>query len=137
MNKEDIPLNEIIAYKHQKTASVMVWTGVTSTGEKTPHIEERAKINQHVYLNMLKEQLVPWINASFRKSGITLQQYGAIPHTANFVQEWCKKNFCGFLDKEVMASIFTRFKSDGLHCLEYSGQQCLLVLSPKCYVIKS
>ena len=34
VNKEDIPLNERIAYKRQKPASVMVWVGVTSTGEK-------------------------------------------------------------------------------------------------------
>ena len=34
VNKENIPLNERIAYKRQKPASVMVWVGVTSTGEK-------------------------------------------------------------------------------------------------------
>ena len=54
MNKEDIPLNEWIAYKHHKPASVMVWVGVASKCEKTPFIfiKEGAKINQHVYLNM-------------------------------------------------------------------------------------
>ena len=37
--KEGIPLNEQIAYKHQKQASVMVWAGVCSTGEKnSPHL---------------------------------------------------------------------------------------------------
>ena len=47
VSKDDITLNEWIAYKHQKTASVMVWAGVTSTGEKTPLIvnEEGVKIN--------------------------------------------------------------------------------------------
>ena len=69
VNKEDIPLNERIAYKHQKAVSVMVWAGVTSTGEKTPliFVEEGVKVNQQL------EQLVPCINAAFRGSGITLQ----------------------------------------------------------------
>ena len=69
--------------------SVVVLGGVTSTGEKTPliFIDERLKISQHAYLNMLKEQLVPWINATSKESGITLQQDGASFHTANLVQE--------------------------------------------------
>ena len=98
VNKEDIPLNERINYKCQKPASVMVWAGVTSTSEKTPliFIEEGAKINQHVYLNMLNEQLVPCINASFKESGTTIQQDGATSHTVNLVQEWCNKNMTGF-----------------------------------------
>ena len=52
----DIPLNERITYKRKKLASVVVWAGVTSTGEKTrlTFIEEGVKINQDVYLNMLK-----------------------------------------------------------------------------------
>ena len=67
---------ERIAYERPKSASVMVWAGVTLTGDKTPliFIEERVKINRHVHLNMLKEQL---------ESGITFQQDGATPHTAN------------------------------------------------------
>ena len=63
-------------------------------------IEEVVKIDQHVYLNMVKEQLVPWINATFKESGITLQQDGATSHTANLVQEWCNKNMAGFWTKE-------------------------------------
>ena len=92
----------------------MVWAGATSTGEKTPSIfiEEGVKINQHVYLNMLKEQLVPWINATSKEPGTTLQQDGATSYTANLVQEWCNKNMGGFLDKRVIASFFTGFNSD-------------------------
>ena len=46
----------------------MVWAGVTSTGEKTSliFIEEGVKTNQQVYLKLLKEQLIPWINRTFR-----------------------------------------------------------------------
>ena len=97
VNKDDIPLNERLMFQKQKPASVMVWGGVTSTGEKTPliFIEEGVKVNQHVYLKMLKEKLVPWIDVTFREDGITLQQ-GATSHTANLVQEWCKENMAGF-----------------------------------------
>ena len=50
MNKKDIPLNERIAYKCQKLASIMVRPGVSSTGENTPLvlIEEGPKCDQHV-----------------------------------------------------------------------------------------
>ena len=89
VNKDDIPLNERLMFQRQKPASVMVWGGVTSTGEKTPliFIEERVKVNQHVYLKMLKEKLVPWIDVTFREDGITLQQDRATSQIANLVQE--------------------------------------------------
>ena len=89
--KGDIPVNEQIAYQRQKTASVMVWAGVTSTSEKTPliFIEEGLKINQHVYLKLLKGQLIPWINRAF-ETGITLQQGTATSYIANVFQDRCK-----------------------------------------------
>ena len=55
-------------------------------------------------MNMLKEQLVSWINVTFRKSGITLQQDGATSHTTNLVQKWCNKNMAGFWAKELWPS---------------------------------
>ena len=90
VNKEVIPLYKRIAHKRQNPASVMVWAGVTSTGGKTPltFIEDGVRINQHVYLNMLKEQLVPCIDAIIKKYGNTLQHDVATSHTANLVQEW-------------------------------------------------
>ena len=98
VNKSDIPLNGRLMFRGQKSASVMVWAGVTSTGEKTPLIliEEAVKVNQHVYLNLSRNKLVPWINTTFGESGIILQQDGATSHTANRVQEWCKRNMTGF-----------------------------------------
>ena len=89
-------------------------------GERTPIIliEDGVRINQHVYLIMLNDQLVPWVNATFQECGITLQQDGATSNTANLVQERCNKKMTGFLDKGVMAS-FKGFKSDRLCCLEY------------------
>ena len=70
MKKSDIPLNDRLVFRRQKLASVMVWAGVTSTEEKTPLIciEEGGKVNQHMYLDLLKNKLVPWINATFGES---------------------------------------------------------------------
>ena len=55
VNKSDIPLNDRLLFRRQKSASVMVWAGVTSTGEKTPliFIEEGVNVDQHVYLDLL------------------------------------------------------------------------------------
>ena len=71
--------------------------------KKTPliFIEEGVKIDQHVCLNTMKGQLVPWINPTFMECGITLQQNRATSHTANLVQEWCNKKMVGFWTKEL------------------------------------
>ena len=55
-NKSDIPLNDKLMFRRPKLASVMVWVVVTFTGEKTSliFIEEGVKVNQHVYLDLLK-----------------------------------------------------------------------------------
>ena len=51
------------SFRRQKPASVMVWAGFTSTGLNTPLIlmDAGVKINQLVYLNMLKDELVLWV----------------------------------------------------------------------------
>ena len=87
----------------KKPASVAVWASVTLTGEKIPLIliEEVVEISQHAYLNILREKLVPWINAAFKESSITLQQDGAKSNTANRVQERCNRNVAGFWTKEL------------------------------------
>ena len=60
--------------QRQKLASVMVWGGVVATGLKTPlvFIDEGIKIDKDTYLNFLKENLLPLINSTFGKGGITL-----------------------------------------------------------------
>ena len=55
-HKEDILLNEQIAYKCQKPVSVIVWSVVTPL----IFIKEGVQINQYVYPNMLREILVPY-----------------------------------------------------------------------------
>ena len=90
-------------FRRQKPASVMVWAGLTFTGEETLliFIEEGIKVNQHVYLDLLKNKLVPWINATLGETGSILQQDGSTSHTANRVQDWCKRNTTGFWLKEL------------------------------------
>ena len=102
-NKQGIPLNNRLMFQRQKPASVMDWAGVASTGEKTSlfFIEEGVKVNQHMYLELLGDKLVPWVNTTFGESGITVQQDGATSHTASLVQEWCKRYMVGFLPKEL------------------------------------
>jgi len=102
-NKNSIPVEQRTSFRRQKPASVMVWAGVTSTGLKTPliFIDEGVKINQHVYLNMLKDKVVPWVENVVGNDGITLQQDGATSHTARMVQDWCKDNFRAFWPKDL------------------------------------
>ena len=52
---------------------------------------EGVKINQHVYLEMLKEKLVPWIDAKVGEDGITHQKDGATSHTAILFRNGVKK----------------------------------------------
>ena len=54
-----------------------------------------------MYLDLLKNKLIPWINATFVESGIILQQDGATSHTANRVLEGCKRNMTGFWPNEL------------------------------------
>ena len=69
MNKADVPLNKSIAHKRQKPACLTDWACLILTGKRTPiiFIDEGANMNQHDYQNMLKEQLIPWINATFKE----------------------------------------------------------------------
>ena len=81
----------------------MVWAGVTSSGLKTPliFIDVGVKINQHVYLDMLKHKVFAWVQKAMGETGITFQQDGATSHTAKKVQDWYKSNFKSFWTKEL------------------------------------
>lgn len=64
---------------------------------------------------MLKEQFIPWINAIFKNSGITLHQYETTSYTAYLI----KDPYIEFLDKRVLASFITRLKYYEFYCLDY------------------
>lgn len=97
-----VHIGEKSFFQTQKPASVMVWAGVSSCGKKSPliFIPEGVKVNQHVYLDMLKSQVLPWIEGEVWEGSYCFQQDGASSHTAKLVQEWCKKNFEHFWAKE-------------------------------------
>ena len=102
-NKGSVPIKLRTSFRRQKPASVMVWAGVTSNGLKPPFIfvEDGVKVNQHVYLDMLKNRVLPWINSLPGNQAVTLQQDGATAHTAKMVHAWCKDNFKSFWPKEL------------------------------------
>uniref|UniRef100_A0A0K2USB7 Putative LOC100197594 [Hydra vulgaris] n=1 Tax=Lepeophtheirus salmonis TaxID=72036 RepID=A0A0K2USB7_LEPSM len=60
---EDIPLNDRIVFRSQNSVLVMVWVGFTFCRIKTPliFIPEDVKVNRAVYLDMLRSQVLPWI----------------------------------------------------------------------------
>ncbi|KAF2345736.1 Heat shock factor (HSF)-type DNA-binding, partial [Trinorchestia longiramus] len=89
-NIENLPAGQCISFQRHKPASVMVWAGVTSCGQKTPlvFIQQGVKVNQHVYLVMLKDTVVLWVRKTFRDSGGTPQQDRATSHTAKLVQSF-------------------------------------------------
>ena len=72
----------------------MGWAGVTSCGQKTPliFIEGLVKVDQHIYLPILKDKVLLWVKKSMGNSGVTLQQDVTTSHTAKIVQSWCKEN---------------------------------------------
>ena len=101
-----VPVERRSSFRRQKPPSVMVWAGATSKGLKTPLIFiEGVKINQTVYRRMLEEKVLPWVQEVVGEQGVTLQQDGATSHTANSVQAWCRCNFKGFWEKELILLI--------------------------------
>ena len=90
--------------------------GVTSIDLKTSiFIDEGVKVNQHVYLCMLQEKLIPLFQKNMKKTGITLQQDGATSHSAKKVQAWFKENF-----KRVVVLQFLQSQPDRFQNLAHS-----------------
>ena len=44
-------------------------------------------MNQHVFLNMLEDKVVPWVSKVIGDEGIILQQDGATSHSTRMIQE--------------------------------------------------
>ena len=80
-----------------------LWCGrwLRPIGQKSPliFVEDGVKINQHVYLDMLKNKVLPWVDTLPGDESVTLQQNGAAARTAKLVQAWCKENFKSFWSK--------------------------------------
>lgn len=99
--KSEIPMEKKAVVRKQGVASVMVWAGVTCCGKKTPliFIDKGVKINKDVYLAMLRDDVLPWLEREFGDTPYVVQQDGASSHTAKVVQEWCAENFSGIWPK--------------------------------------
>lgn len=100
--RKGIPYNKLRALGRQGVASVMVRAGVTSDGRKTPlsFIEEGVKVDQAVYLNLLSEEVMPWVKNEYGEAPILFQQDGAPSDTAKVVQAFCRDQFAAFWAKE-------------------------------------
>ena len=123
-NVKDIPKEHRISFRHQKPASVMVWAGITSSGLKTPliFIEEGVKINQHVYLGLLRDQVVSWVQSTIGDGGLTLQRRSGLPQCQNGL-ELLQRAFQRILAKGPLASFFSESQTNGLWNLVHLGAE--------------
>ena len=89
-------------FRRQKPASVMVWAAVGSDGSKSPlvFIDQGVKVNSEVYVKMLEEKVLPWLQKTYR-NGYVFTQDGAPAHTAAQTQAWCTENLSSFWSKEM------------------------------------
>lgn len=62
---------------------------------------EGAKINKDVYLELLCDQLLPWLQAVYRDAPYTFSQDGAPARTVHTIQNWSKENFPDFWPKKL------------------------------------
>ena len=102
-NKKDIALEDRAVFRRQKPQSVMVWAGVITDERKTPliFIEEGVKVNKDVYLALLKDEVLPWLQSEHFDAPYVFTQDGAPAHNANIVQAWCSENFPAFWNKSM------------------------------------
>ncbi len=102
-NIRDVPVGQKSILRRQGPAAVMVWVTVTSDGKKAPliFIPEGVKVNKDIYLNMMKSDVLSWLQSTYPGAPYLFQQNGAPSHTGKVVQEWSKQNFSRFWDKEL------------------------------------
>ena len=63
-------------------------------------VEDGLKVNSAGYIEVLAENVVPWVTETYGTHYIFTHD-GAAAHTANKTQQWCKDHFCSFSDKEL------------------------------------
>ena len=57
-------------------------------------------MNGEVYLDVLKDKVLPWMMQIAGDRPFTFQQDGAPAHTSARVQDWCAQNLPNFIDKQ-------------------------------------
>ncbi|CAJ0935859.1 unnamed protein product, partial [Mesorhabditis belari] len=60
-------------------------------------VRECIKVNAQNYLDILKNELLPWSKNHFGNRIWCFQQDGAPAHKAKLVQDWCANNFSDFI----------------------------------------
>ena len=116
-NKKDIALEDWALFRRQKPQSVMVWAWVTTEVWITPliFIEEFSfKVNKHVYLALLKDNVLPWLPSEYSDAPNVFTQDGAPARNANIVQARCSENFPAFLEQINVAPIHPLPQHHGL-----------------------
>ncbi|QQP37768.1 Uncharacterized protein FKW44_018157, partial [Caligus rogercresseyi] len=58
------------------------------------------KIDQAVYLHLLSEEVVPWVQREYPTALLLFQQDGAPSHTSKLVQSFCTDMFADFWSKD-------------------------------------
>ena len=79
----------------------MVWTAI-SEKRKSPlvFVPLGVQINKELYLkDILEGVLIPWCKSLYGEDDWTLQQDGAISHTAQVTQVWCENNCPAWISK--------------------------------------
>ncbi|QQP50982.1 Putative LOC100197594 [Caligus rogercresseyi] len=69
-------------FGRQKLPSVMVWAGVTSDVKKAPlnFVNKGVKLDQAVYLYLLSEEVVIWVQREHPTTPLVSSKMGLRPH---------------------------------------------------------
>ncbi len=83
---EDVPM----VYRTKNPSSIMVLGVISSTGHVMPphFFSVGLRINAEVYLSVLRDVVVPWMDKVARGNRYTFQQDGAPAHRAKVTQSW-------------------------------------------------
>ena len=114
---EDVPENVKFKFTTKHPAGVMVFGAVASNGLKMPPVFIKAglKVNTDVYMNILKDHVLPWMKTNFgAHQHVIFQQDGAPCHTSKRTQAWLKENM-EFWPKDIWPP-----SSPDLNPLDYS-----------------
>lgn len=92
----------------------MVWLGACSKGVTPLVIFDKGTVDHSCYIEKVLPVALKYGNEVFGDDW-TFQQDGAKPHQHHLTQEWCRKNFPSFIDKDRWPA-----NSPDLNPLDYS-----------------
>jgi hypothetical protein len=92
---------ERVAERVQKAASVMVWAAISARG-KTPlvFVEQGVKIDRNVYMDLIREHLLPYAEEDFDGEQWCFQQDSAPAHKANDTQDMLREECPDFISRD-------------------------------------